>query len=164
MNGQKYILMWRYTVWEWDLCILESESNICVFDLQAPPMKNLTDFEYAFKIRDKTDPKSWYQADNLTQLPPEDKLGSSFLEQIRDRIKGPGNWVHRASLPFAYSARTYSWFVSVWRALLKDVCRIDTELWNSWVLENQLRDTLFQEQIKLDNCGASKGVGRITLV
>ena len=52
-------------------------------------MKNMTEFQYAFKIRDKTDPKNWYQADNLTILPPENKLGKSFLEKVRDKIRGP---------------------------------------------------------------------------
>ena len=54
------------------------------------PMKNMTEFEYGFKIRDKTDPKSWYKSDNLTPLPAENKLGQSFLEKIRDKIKGQG--------------------------------------------------------------------------
>lgn len=54
------------------------------------PMKNMTEFEYGFKIRDKTDPKSWYKSENLTPLPAENKLGQSFLEKIRDKIKGQG--------------------------------------------------------------------------
>ena len=51
-------------------------------------MKNVSDFSYAFKIRDKRNPKDWYQPDDLTMLPEQKDIGVSFLERVRIRLTG----------------------------------------------------------------------------
>ena len=51
-------------------------------------VRQFSEFKYAFKIRDKKKPKDWYLPEDLTVLPPEDKLGESFLESLRDRFTG----------------------------------------------------------------------------
>lgn len=50
-----------------------------------PPFANSgsKDFEYAFKIRDKTEPKDWSKADNLINFPPESELGATGVDQLR---------------------------------------------------------------------------------
>lgn len=56
--------------------------------LQAPGMKSVSEFFYAFKIRDKRNPKEWYVAEDLTTLPAEKDIGVSFLERVRIRLTG----------------------------------------------------------------------------
>ena len=56
--------------------------------LQAPGMKNVSEFSYAFKIRDKKNPKDWYLSEDLTILPAEKDIGVSFLEKVRIRLTG----------------------------------------------------------------------------
>lgn len=56
--------------------------------MQAPGMKNVSEFSYAFKIRDKKNPKEWYLPENLTVLPAEKDIGVSFLESVRIRLTG----------------------------------------------------------------------------
>lgn len=51
-------------------------------------MAKFTEFEYAFKIRDKSTPADWMQPENLTVLPKEEDLGSNFLESLRERFTG----------------------------------------------------------------------------
>ncbi len=50
--------------------------------------KNVTEFQYAFKIRDKTQPKDWLVAEDLTMIPPERELGTMPLEALRKRLTG----------------------------------------------------------------------------
>lgn len=47
-----------------------------------PMMKNFKDFEYGFKIRDKTRPGDWYFADNITLIPPEEELKGTIVDQV----------------------------------------------------------------------------------
>lgn len=49
-----------------------------------PMMKNFTDFEYGFKVRDKTRPNDWYFAENITIIPPEDKLRGTAVDKVKD--------------------------------------------------------------------------------
>lgn len=49
-----------------------------------PMLKNFSDFEYGFKIRDKTRPKDWYFAENITIIPPEAELRGTVVDQISD--------------------------------------------------------------------------------
>ncbi|GFR42109.1 hypothetical protein Agub_g2952 [Astrephomene gubernaculifera] len=42
-----------------------------------------SDFEYAFKIRDKANPKDWVKAEGLTVLPPEEELGATGFDQLK---------------------------------------------------------------------------------
>ena len=49
-----------------------------------PMMKNFSEFEYGFKVRDKTRPKDWYFAENITVIPPEEKLRGTALDQVKD--------------------------------------------------------------------------------
>ena len=51
-------------------------------------MKNVSEFSYAFKIRDKKNPKDWYLSEDLTILPAEGDIGVSFLEKVRIRLTG----------------------------------------------------------------------------
>ncbi|KXZ43379.1 hypothetical protein GPECTOR_92g602 [Gonium pectorale] len=41
------------------------------------------EFEYAFKIRDKSVPKDWLKAENLTMIPPQSEVGSTGLDQVK---------------------------------------------------------------------------------
>lgn len=53
-----------------------------------PMMKNFKEFEFGFKIRDKTRPNDWYFAENITIIPPEDQLRGSVADQVSDWWKG----------------------------------------------------------------------------
>ena len=53
-----------------------------------PMLKNFSDFEYGFKIRDKTRPKDWYFAENITIIPPEDQLRGTVVDQLSDWWSG----------------------------------------------------------------------------
>ena len=64
-----------------------SELNASLI-VQVDMVRQFSEFKYAFKIRDKKKPKDWYLPEDLTVLPPEDKLGESFLESLRDRFTG----------------------------------------------------------------------------
>jgi hypothetical protein len=56
--------------------------------LQAPGWGNVKNFRYAFKIRDKTQPKDWLLAEDLTMLPAKKDLGTTPLEALRIKITG----------------------------------------------------------------------------
>ena len=47
-----------------------------------PMMKNFKDFEYGFKIRDKTRPNDWYFAENITVIPPPEELKGTVVDQV----------------------------------------------------------------------------------
>lgn len=51
-------------------------------------MKNVSEFKYAFKIRDKTQPKDWLLAEDLTMLPAQEDIGVTPLEALRIKITG----------------------------------------------------------------------------
>ncbi len=53
-----------------------------------PMMKNFKEFEFGFKIRDKTRPNDWYFAENITIIPPEDQLRGTVADQVSDWWKG----------------------------------------------------------------------------
>ena len=53
-----------------------------------PMMKNFKDFEFGFKIRDKTRPNDWYFAENVTIIPPESELKGTVADQVSDWWKG----------------------------------------------------------------------------
>ena len=50
-------------------------------------MQKFTEFEYAFKIRDKSTPNDWYQAEHLTILPPEKDLGGTVVDKLRENLQ-----------------------------------------------------------------------------
>jgi hypothetical protein len=51
-------------------------------------LKNFKDFEYGFKIRDKSRPNDWYFADNITLIPPEEELRGTVADQVSDWWNG----------------------------------------------------------------------------
>ncbi|KAG2454793.1 hypothetical protein HYH02_000628 [Chlamydomonas schloesseri] len=50
-----------------------------------PPFANSasSDFQYAFKIRDKANPKDWTKPEDLTVFPAPEELGETGLEQLK---------------------------------------------------------------------------------
>ena len=50
-------------------------------------MQNFTEFEYAFKIRDKTKPKDWAVAEHLTLLPSEKDMGTTVGDNVRKFLR-----------------------------------------------------------------------------
>jgi hypothetical protein len=50
-----------------------------------PGLENVPakDFEFAFKIRDKSVPKDWAKPDRLTVFPPEEALADSPIDRFR---------------------------------------------------------------------------------
>lgn len=54
---------------------------------QMPALKAFSDFDYGFKIRDKTNPKNWYIADKTVMLiPPEEELGKAPIDQAKEKL------------------------------------------------------------------------------
>lgn len=51
---------------------------------QYPPLKDVKEFEYGFKIRDKENPAKWYVADSIKVIPPEEELGGTVLDNVKD--------------------------------------------------------------------------------
>eukprot|EP01025_Chloroclados_australasicus_P038469 TRINITY_DN3964_c0_g1_i1.p2 TRINITY_DN3964_c0_g1~~TRINITY_DN3964_c0_g1_i1.p2 ORF type:complete len:227 (-),score=19.06 TRINITY_DN3964_c0_g1_i1:143-754(-) len=47
-----------------------------------------TEFQFGFKIRDKTNPKEWYLAQGLTIIPPKEELGKAPLQALVERFTG----------------------------------------------------------------------------
>jgi len=49
-----------------------------------PPFAKLKskNFQYAFKIRDKSNPQAWIKADKVTVFPPEEVMGGTAQEQL----------------------------------------------------------------------------------
>uniref|UniRef100_A0A061S8D6 Metalloendopeptidase family-saccharolysin & thimet oligopeptidase n=1 Tax=Tetraselmis sp. GSL018 TaxID=582737 RepID=A0A061S8D6_9CHLO len=52
-----------------------------------PPMKAVKQFEYGFKIRDKSNPNSWYIPENILVIPPEDELPEAPLDEMASKAK-----------------------------------------------------------------------------
>ena len=48
-----------------------------------PPLREAKSFEFAFKIRDKRAPESWYFAEGLTVIPPEGELEGTALDRLK---------------------------------------------------------------------------------
>ena len=47
-----------------------------------PQFKAASEFSYAFKLRDKSKPSSWYNVDSLTVLPKESEIESTIGDKI----------------------------------------------------------------------------------
>jgi hypothetical protein len=55
---------------------------------QFPMFKAAKEFEYGFKIRDKENPKAWYQVTpDLQVIPPEEELGTGVLDEVAENVK-----------------------------------------------------------------------------
>jgi len=48
-----------------------------------PPLANSTEFQFGFKIRDKSVPKDWFKPVGITILPPEKDLPGTPIDAIR---------------------------------------------------------------------------------
>lgn len=48
--------------------------------LQKVPSSN---FEYAMKIRDRSNPKDWYKSEGITIFPPESELQGTALDELK---------------------------------------------------------------------------------
>ncbi|KAK9818246.1 hypothetical protein WJX72_009453 [[Myrmecia] bisecta] len=55
---------------------------------QFPPLKNATEFEYGFKVRDKSNPKNWYVAEDITIFPAKEELGTTVVDNVRSFFQG----------------------------------------------------------------------------
>lgn len=62
----------------------DKEQIIAALRKSYPPFKETKEFEFAFKIRDRTNPKEWYLPKNLYELPPEMELEKTPAENIAD--------------------------------------------------------------------------------
>ncbi|PRW60370.1 Metalloendopeptidase family-saccharolysin & thimet oligopeptidase (ISS) [Chlorella sorokiniana] len=62
----------------------DKEQIIASLRKSYPPFKETKEFEFAFKIRDRTVPKEWYLPKNLYELPPEAELEKTPAENISD--------------------------------------------------------------------------------
>ena len=49
-----------------------------------PMLKNFSEFEYGFKVRDKSRPKDWYFPENITLIPREKELRGTVVDQVSD--------------------------------------------------------------------------------
>ena len=47
-----------------------------------PQFKSATNFQYAFKLRDKNKPNAWYTVDNLTVLPKKEDIEATIGDKI----------------------------------------------------------------------------------
>ena len=47
-----------------------------------PQFKSATDFQYAFKLRDKNKPNAWYTVDKLTVLPKKEDIEPTIGDKI----------------------------------------------------------------------------------
>lgn len=55
---------------------------------KIPMLKNYDEFQYGFKVRDKTQPDAWYESKGVIEIPPEDQLPSTPLNKVADGVKG----------------------------------------------------------------------------
>eukprot|EP00891_Asterochloris_glomerata_P007488 jgi/Astpho2/7488/Aster-02060 len=51
------------------------------------PMKYANEIQYGFKIRDKSNPKSWHKAEGITLLPNPDTLTPTVVDRVRKFFK-----------------------------------------------------------------------------
>jgi hypothetical protein len=57
--------------------------NEAAIRAQLPMFKDTKEFEYAFKIRDKENPKTWYQiTDDMVVLPAEADIEATPVEKV----------------------------------------------------------------------------------
>lgn len=57
---------------------------------QFPMFKAVKEFEYGFKIRDKENPKSWYLANDIQILPPEEEISATPVENVSNFFQNIG--------------------------------------------------------------------------
>ena len=57
---------------------------------QFPMFKATKEFEFGFKIRDKENPKNWYQPTDIQLIPPQDQLGTTPLDNVNTFFKDIG--------------------------------------------------------------------------
>lgn len=58
---------------------------------QFPMFKAAKEFEFAFKVRDKENPKDWYKiTDDLTVIPPEDEVEATPVEKVSNFFQDLG--------------------------------------------------------------------------
>ena len=60
-----------------------------------PQFKSATGFKYAFKLRDKSKPNSWYTVDSLTELPKESEIEQTIGDKIGAYFQGLRGTVQR---------------------------------------------------------------------
>lgn len=51
---------------------------------QFPPLKDVKDFEYGFKIRNKEEPAKWWVSENIKLIPPQEELGGGVVDDVKD--------------------------------------------------------------------------------
>ena len=57
---------------------------------QFSMFKATKEFEFGFKIRDKENPKNWYQPINVEIIPPEADLGTTPIDNVQNFFKDMG--------------------------------------------------------------------------
>lgn len=57
---------------------------------QFPMFKATKEFEFGFKIRDKENPKNWYQPTDIQLLPPPGELEATPLENVNSFFQNIG--------------------------------------------------------------------------
>ncbi|KAL4428711.1 hypothetical protein ABPG77_009817 [Micractinium sp. CCAP 211/92] len=62
----------------------DKEQIISALRKAYPPFKETKEFEFAFKIRERADPKAWYIPKNLMEIPPEEQLEKAPAEKVAD--------------------------------------------------------------------------------
>lgn len=62
----------------------DKEQIIASLRKAYPPFKETKEFEFAFKIREKADPKAWYVPKGLMDIPPEAELEKTPAENVKD--------------------------------------------------------------------------------
>eukprot|EP01026_Neomeris_dumetosa_P076928 TRINITY_DN82843_c0_g1_i1.p1 TRINITY_DN82843_c0_g1~~TRINITY_DN82843_c0_g1_i1.p1 ORF type:complete len:217 (-),score=23.34 TRINITY_DN82843_c0_g1_i1:264-866(-) len=67
----------------------EEEKVIQQLKAQYKEFSKFTEFQFGFKIRDKTKPKEWYLPEGIIVIPPKDKLGKAPLQALVERFTGP---------------------------------------------------------------------------
>jgi hypothetical protein len=61
----------------------DKEQIIASLRKAYPPFKETREFQFAFKIRDRSDPKSWFVAKDLMDIPPESELEKTPAENVK---------------------------------------------------------------------------------
>ncbi len=52
-----------------------------------PGMDRVKEFEYSFKIRDKTNADAWMDETGLIPIPPKDELPTTPINQVAEGVK-----------------------------------------------------------------------------
>lgn len=54
-----------------------------------PALKNASEFEYGFKIRDKENPNDWYKTEDIQLLPPKSEVESGgIIDNVKNLFTG----------------------------------------------------------------------------